>query len=126
MGPNFDWTAREYLFDKPHQQLPPYLKEIAQRCAQAAGNGECSCEPDAALVNYYSPGDTLGGHRDDVEADLAQPIVSMSLGCDAVFLLGGEACKSHVDFGAAMCVCALALMTSIDKCMVLCVSHLQV
>lgn len=29
-------------------------------------------------------GDTLGGHRDDVEPDLAQPIVTLSLGCDAV------------------------------------------
>lgn len=45
--------------------------------------------PDAALVNYYYEGDTLGGHRDDVEQDLAQPIVSISLGCPAVFLMGG-------------------------------------
>lgn len=45
--------------------------------------------PDAALVNYYQPGDTLNGHRDDVEPDLAQPIVTLSLGCDAVFLVGG-------------------------------------
>jgi hypothetical protein len=46
--------------------------------------------PDAALVNYYRPGDTLGGHVDDAEADMAQPIVTASLGCAAVFLIGGE------------------------------------
>ena len=45
--------------------------------------------PDAALVNYYSAGDTLGGHCDDVERDMSKPIVSISLGCRAVFLLGG-------------------------------------
>ncbi len=45
--------------------------------------------PDAALVNYYREGDTLGGHQDDVEADMQQPIVSISLGCSAVFLIGG-------------------------------------
>jgi alkylated DNA repair protein alkB family protein 1 len=45
--------------------------------------------PDAALVNYYHSGDTLNGHKDDVEKDLDQPIVTVSLGCDAVFLLGG-------------------------------------
>ncbi len=46
--------------------------------------------PDAAIVNYYTPGDTLGGHLDDVEEDMDQPIVGLSLGCDAVFLMGGE------------------------------------
>ena len=33
--------------------------------------------------------DTLGGHTDAMEGDLTQPIVSVSLGCKAVFLLGG-------------------------------------
>ncbi|KAF6255205.1 alpha-ketoglutarate-dependent dioxygenase AlkB-like protein, partial [Scenedesmus sp. NREL 46B-D3] len=45
--------------------------------------------PDVALVNYYQPGDTLNGHQDDVERDLLQPIVTISLGCAAVFLMGG-------------------------------------
>ena len=55
---------------------------------------EPSCSefaPEAALVNYYAVGDSLGGHSDDVEADLSKPIVSISLGCDAVFLQGGMA-----------------------------------
>ena len=47
-------------------------------------------EPDVALVNYYREGDTLGGHQDDVERDKEAPIVAISLGCDAIFLLGGE------------------------------------
>lgn len=47
-------------------------------------------KPDAALINYYRSGDTLGGHLDDVEKDMTKPIVSFSLGCDAIFLLGGQ------------------------------------
>lgn len=35
-------------------------------------------------------GDTLNGHQDNVEQDLLQPIVAMSIGCDAVFLIGGQ------------------------------------
>lgn len=35
-------------------------------------------------------GDTLNGHQDNVEPDLSQPIVAMSVGCDAVFLIGGR------------------------------------
>eukprot|EP00879_Flechtneria_rotunda_P014687 GHRR01015348.1.p2 GENE.GHRR01015348.1~~GHRR01015348.1.p2 ORF type:complete len:138 (+),score=40.71 GHRR01015348.1:36-416(+) len=46
--------------------------------------------PDVALVNYYYAGDTLNGHKDDVEADVTQPIVTVSLGCQAVFLIGGS------------------------------------
>ncbi len=34
-------------------------------------------------------GDTLNGHIDDAEPSLHQPLVSLSLGCDAVFLIGG-------------------------------------
>eukprot|EP00878_Enallax_costatus_P011814 GHUV01012334.1.p1 GENE.GHUV01012334.1~~GHUV01012334.1.p1 ORF type:complete len:346 (+),score=112.94 GHUV01012334.1:645-1682(+) len=51
---------------------------------------EAPFRPDVALVNYYHAGDTLGGHKDDVEPDRSQPIVTMSLGCDAVFLMGGQ------------------------------------
>ena len=45
---------------------------------------------DAAIVNYYSRGDTLGGHKDDIENDLTQPLVTFSVGCGAIFLLGGR------------------------------------
>jgi alkylated DNA repair protein alkB homolog 1 len=46
--------------------------------------------PDAALVNYYTPGDTLSGHVDDAETNLSKPLVSLSLGCPAVFLMGAR------------------------------------
>lgn len=45
--------------------------------------------PDAALVNYYHEGDTLGGHIDDAEPDLTKPLVSLSLGRPGIFLVGG-------------------------------------
>jgi alkylated DNA repair protein alkB family protein 1 len=32
----------------------------------------------------------LGGHVDDMEADWTKPIVSISLGCKCIFLLGGK------------------------------------
>ena len=59
----------------------------------SSGGGGCGgarpFAPDAALVNYYRPGDTLGGHVDNAEADMAAPIVTASLGLAAVFLIGG-------------------------------------
>ncbi|KAL2484432.1 Alpha-ketoglutarate-dependent dioxygenase alkB [Abeliophyllum distichum] len=46
--------------------------------------------PEAAIVNYFGLGDMLGGHLDDMEKDWSKPIVSISLGCKAIFLLGGK------------------------------------
>lgn len=46
--------------------------------------------PDALLVNFYSPGATLGLHQDRDERDLSAPVVSVSLGDTATFLLGGQ------------------------------------
>ena len=56
----------------------------------------------AAIVNLYSPGDTLSVHR-DVSEDCDQGLVSMSLGCDGVFIIGmsvteddGQSTVKHV------------------------------
>ena len=43
--------------------------------------------PQAALVNFYPLNATLGGHVDDAEEQPAPPIVSISLGAPAVFLV---------------------------------------
>jgi DNA oxidative demethylase len=45
--------------------------------------------PQACLVNYYAPGAKLGSHRDADEDDARAPVVSVSLGDDATFHLGG-------------------------------------
>ena len=48
-----------------------------------------SAPPEACLVNYYGPGAKMSAHRDEDEDDLAAPVVSVSLGDDAVFQIGG-------------------------------------
>jgi DNA oxidative demethylase len=45
--------------------------------------------PQACLVNYYGGKAKLGLHRDEDESDFSAPIVSISLGCSALFRLGG-------------------------------------
>lgn len=42
---------------------------------------------EAAIVNLYSPGDTLSLHR-DVSEECGQPLVSISIGCDGIFVVG--------------------------------------
>jgi alkylated DNA repair protein (DNA oxidative demethylase) len=45
--------------------------------------------PEACLVNYYAPAARMGLHQDRDEADFAAPVVSISLGDDCRFRLGG-------------------------------------
>jgi alkylated DNA repair protein alkB family protein 1 len=106
VGPQFDWSARSYLRDGPHLPMPLYLSELAASLAAAAAAALAAAaaagalvpvvvapaaafRPDAALANYYRAGDTLGGHIDDAEADLEQPLVALSLGCPGMLLVGG-------------------------------------
>lgn len=47
--------------------------------------------PDSCLVNIYRDGARMGLHQDRDEADLSCPVVSVSLGDDALFRAGGTA-----------------------------------
>ena len=48
-------------------------------------------EPEACLINWYEPGAKLGLHVDRDEQDMTTPVLSVSLGDDAYFRLGGLA-----------------------------------
>ncbi len=45
--------------------------------------------PEACLVNYYAPDARMGLHQDRDEADFSAPVVSLSLGDEALFRVGG-------------------------------------
>ena len=45
--------------------------------------------PDCCLVNFYSAKARMGVHQDKDEGDFAFPVVSISLGDDALFRMGG-------------------------------------
>ena len=67
--------------------MPALFRALAATAAAAAGFAEYS--PDVCLVNQYVPGTRLSLHQDRDERDFAHPIVSVSLGLPATFLLGG-------------------------------------
>ncbi|MCJ1402543.1 hypothetical protein MMC11_005763 [Xylographa trunciseda] len=79
LGGQYDWTQKVY----PPETPPPFPQDI--------GNLVHSLFPDmipeAAIVNVYSPGDTLSLHR-DVSEDSDRGLVSISLGCDGLFVVG--------------------------------------
>ena len=67
--------------------MPRVLSDFALRCAVRSGFPHF--RPDSCHINRYQAGTKLGLHQDRHEFDLHQPIVSISLGLECIFLFGG-------------------------------------
>lgn len=79
LGGQYDWTNKVYPDDTP----PNFPNDISQLLQGLFPE----MIPEAAIVNFYSPGDTLSLHR-DVAEDCNRGLVSISIGCDGIFILG--------------------------------------
>ncbi|EMC99612.1 hypothetical protein BAUCODRAFT_29986 [Baudoinia panamericana UAMH 10762] len=80
LGGQYDWSNKVYPPGAP-PSFPADIKKLVEDAFPM--------KAEAAIVNIYSPGDTLSVHRDVSEA-CAQPLVSISLGCDAIFFVAVE------------------------------------
>lgn len=67
--------------------IPKVMADLATRAAYEAGYYHFS--PDCCLVNVYKIGSKMGLHQDKDEQDFTQPVVSVSLGVPAAFIVGG-------------------------------------
>ncbi|HET6725969.1 MAG TPA: DNA oxidative demethylase AlkB [Gammaproteobacteria bacterium] len=83
----YRYTPADPDSGEPWPPMPPVIKELATDAAARAGFD--GFEPDVCLINCYAPGTRLSLHQDRDERDFGQPIVSVSLGLSAVFLIGG-------------------------------------
>ena len=92
------WNAETYTYqpvredydDRPAPPLPADLARLAERAAAAV---DFSLAPDICLINRYGGDGRMGLHQDkDEDASALEagvPVVSLSLGDTARFLLGG-------------------------------------
>src|SRR5712691_4176879 len=99
------WNAKTYKYEAtrsdydglPVQELPEDLKELASRVAREAG---MEIGADVCLLNSYSGGGRLGIHQDKDERpetiEAGIPVVSISLGDSAKFVIGGTRRKEPV------------------------------
>jgi DNA alkylation damage repair protein AlkB len=99
------WNARTYGYESvrsdydnlPVQELPEELKQIARH---AAAEATMTIEPDLCILNYYTESGRLGLHQDKEEKtetlEAGIPVVSISLGDTAVFMMGGHARKEPI------------------------------
>ncbi|KAL9604625.1 MAG: hypothetical protein Q9219_000345 [cf. Caloplaca sp. 3 TL-2023] len=81
LGGQYDWTQKAYP-EGAHPDFPEDLSRLTRDVFP-------DIRPEAAIVNFYSPGDILGIHR-DVSENSDAGLVSISLGCDALFIAGLE------------------------------------
>jgi DNA oxidative demethylase len=92
------WNAQTYTYEprrsdfdgKPAPPIPPAFAAIAIEAAARAGY---AFAPDICIVNFYSEASRMGVHQDKDESgetlETGVPIVSLSLGDTARFVIGG-------------------------------------
>jgi alkylated DNA repair protein (DNA oxidative demethylase) len=68
---------------KPWPAIPDILLDIWRDTA------ESDVEPEACLINYYDPTAKMGLHQDRDEREFSAPVLSISLGDDCLFRVGG-------------------------------------
>jgi alkylated DNA repair protein (DNA oxidative demethylase) len=84
----YRYESCDPLTGSPWPSMPDTFLALAG--SAAAEGGFPGFEPDACLINRYVPGARMTLHQDRDEANFTWPIVSVSLGLPAVFLLGGD------------------------------------
>jgi DNA oxidative demethylase len=80
----YRYESRHPLTGEPWPPIPPMLLSAWARLTDYA------LPPQACLVNVYEPEARMGLHQDRDEKDFDAPILSVSLGADCRFRLGGR------------------------------------
>lgn len=86
LGYHYDWTNKIYD-ENDKNEFPTDLFELMRKIGNALNFPDFKSE--AAIVNFYPIGTTLSSHTDHSEIDQESPLISLSLGQNAIFLAGG-------------------------------------
>ncbi|KAJ3306621.1 hypothetical protein HDV03_004761 [Kappamyces sp. JEL0829] len=93
LGHQYDWSKKEYHFDR----VPPFpasleriSRQIVELTSPLTGYDPQKWKPEAGIVNFYQPGDSLTAHQDKSEINTEAPLLSLSIGLDCAFCFGTE------------------------------------
>ncbi|ERS96216.1 oxidoreductase, 2OG-Fe(II) oxygenase family [Sporothrix schenckii 1099-18] len=84
LGGQYDWTNRVYpekAGGDDLEQVPSFPPDLIELLAGLFPETDAQ----AAIVNFYTPGDTMMIHR-DVSEETDKGLISLSMGCDALFM----------------------------------------
>jgi alkylated DNA repair protein (DNA oxidative demethylase) len=90
-----DYTGYRYIPKHPNGAHWPKIP----RSIQTIWHDLCGfhTDPECCLVNYYEKNAKMGLHQDKDEKSLLHPILSVSLGDDALFRIGGRKKSDHTE-----------------------------
>jgi alkylated DNA repair protein (DNA oxidative demethylase) len=92
------WNGLTYRYEErrsDYDQLPvpPIPADMAEMARDAAADADFEMQPDICILNYYTADSRMGVHQDKDERPetlaAGVPIVSVSLGDAARFVIGG-------------------------------------
>lgn len=104
LGFDYQWTSKTYEKDS-YSRFPPLVKDVMMRLAEGVFQAEAMdthapsekkksqpsiYQPQSGIVNYFPVGTSMMAHQDAAEEALTQPLLSLSLGCSCIFLMGTE------------------------------------
>jgi DNA oxidative demethylase len=97
---DYGWVTdqdRGYRYQATHPETgehwPPIPKDLLNIWADTTAEQQ---PPNLCLINYYDAAARLGLHQDRGDSSLDAPVVSISLGDDAIFVLGGTTRKASL------------------------------
>lgn len=91
LGYHHDWDTKVYS-EQSRGTFPADLASLSRRLALSLGYEDFTAE--AAIVNFYPASSCLSGHTDLSEHNLSAPLLSISFGLPAIFLIGGASLSS--------------------------------
>ncbi|KAJ2339193.1 hypothetical protein GGF43_006698 [Coemansia sp. RSA 2618] len=101
LGWQYNWSTKMYdlgasAFDSELNELMQAIAVAITRPASTAGgvcgdNGYDGSQfvSQAGIINYYDERTTMAGHVDTTEDNMDAPLISLSIGLDCVYLIGG-------------------------------------
>ncbi|XP_040916477.1 nucleic acid dioxygenase ALKBH1 [Toxotes jaculatrix] len=86
LGYHYNWDTKTYSANH-YTPFPADLHQLSVQITAACGFPGFNAE--AGILNYYRSDSSLGIHVDESELDHSRPLLSLSFGQSAIFLLGG-------------------------------------
>jgi len=90
----YRYVERQPGSDEPWPPIPDRLLALSARALELVALPEMRI--DNCLINRYREGGSLGMHVDRTEQDRRAPIISLSIGADAEFILQDANDQKHV------------------------------
>nr|WP_325252154.1 alpha-ketoglutarate-dependent dioxygenase AlkB [Amylibacter sp.] len=90
-----DRSGYRYEGTHPNGMPWPAIPQSVMRIWSAVT--ECARTPDCCLINHYTEKARMGLHQDNDEQDFGFPVVSVSLGDEGLFRIGGTDRKDKTE-----------------------------